>query len=577
MGGFLLSRGARPEAVQSALAVFSARQQELGAELAIGERRLFLFKKQWTAQLCKIAHPQSSLGGAACTGTLLYKGQLGTSATSQLARDICASSVAWEQLYGDYCFFIWEGQNLKILQSNNNLLHFYSNKNETLLSSSFLSVAEADRAQASINRDAIVQNLLTGCVFGQQTLLNNIKQVSNLEDVSQAFEFELIKPQSQGITPFGNRKQAVEAVTFELEQYFSNLAHALGDEPVSIGLSGGYDSRLLLAAMTWAGIRVFPHSHYKPIADSDTLVARELCEVAGAELISIPVDPVASLCKEKLYKNIEDSYLISDGNARVNLGWLTEYRLDKYRKDIANGAKIGLNGISGELFRNHLHLHTQSLVRHDFVREFVLEPLAWWSIVPQDRDQVIQMIDDVIRKDSHLLSAQGKNDLKSYHKFYRNSWVSHGPAIRNQIELPYWDFLSPFGERRISETALAASTHLGIEGEFEAQMIRRFHAPLARIHASNGRDFSRPHIRDFLSALGKSHTPYRARHLSRRLKLSRLQRSSTGSLHRLRSIFYSELNILQDLHLPILWENLLLQDWALHRAIASGYFLNKWS
>ena len=575
VGGFHLVLRGQAARVEQSLAVFARRGMQLATRIPVGGLDLYLFRKKWIDEDNIVELRNFAWKEATVVGTLVYKKRLGRAAVLALANDIIDGSLDHDRVSGDFFFFMWGDRILRVFQSRNDLFHIYVNKGRSALGSSFLAVAAGEGGPPRINKRAVLQNLLTGCQFGGTTLIEGIERVPTVSGVAGSFGFQVIEPSEPSFPAFRSFDEAVDGIERELDRYVGGLSLAGIPAGVSVGLSGGYDSRLLLGLLAKHGIGVIPHTHYRDPEDTDGRIARKLAEWAGRPILTVPVPPVGELSPARMCANLEESYWICDGNARVNLGWLSEFRRESYRRGIAGGAKMGLNGICGELFRNLGHFALPARELTAWAREFVLESFGWWFVRDGSRHDVLESLISDVRSALGWDAGKRRLNRRDHRDFYHRGWVIGGPSLRNNIEHPCWYFLSPFCERRVVDAALAASDFVGPDARLEQELIRRCSTDLARIESNYGHAFTLECKKDPIRGWLKGLTPSSVKHLRRRVLLSRQLGRSLHQNGRIVRVCHKELSAIKALDLPLEWSVIMSDDWALNRAVAVGHFLLK--
>jgi predicted nucleic acid-binding Zn-ribbon protein len=220
----------------------------------------------------------------------------------------------------------------------------YTSFNHTLVSNSFLAVADMIGGRLTQYHHAVYEYLINGSLFGQTTFFNEIKRVAHHHDVHVCRQYARLipfeaQPNSQPeLTGFdqhiGHHKE-------RLLNYFNELAI---NEQTHLSFSGGYDSRLLLACTQVLGVRPKLFVYGKD-TDSDVQIARLITQ------------------KEKLDLTVVDksqhptSDQIVDGDETLNTfysfdGWKVEHglfdggvdRLDRLRRNAGQQAQQDVEG-----------------------------------------------------------------------------------------------------------------------------------------------------------------------------------------------------------------------------------------
>ena len=57
--------------------------------------------------------------------------------------------------------------------------------------------------------------------------------------------------------------------------------------------------------------------------------------------------------REEFERNVEDTAAYADGRVIHDYSWLVAFRTRKYRTTLLKDGRFGMNGLGGELYRNH--------------------------------------------------------------------------------------------------------------------------------------------------------------------------------------------------------------------------------
>lgn len=309
MAGFLYVRkapGTHASSVrrqyEAALATFAAKRVTPGPTIDGDDFTLFLFQKRYTKakQLVQFA------GGdfVAATGTLFYKGKMGEPALRALYEDYgCADLYAG--LAGQFGVVLRKRGKLACFNDYFGVYHLYATGE--VVSTSLLAAAATLR-ERRLSRQGLHEYLFDAAIHGDGTLFEGIRRLGVNRGPRHAPIPETFDDQ-------------VDAAIADLLAYFEMLRANFGEE-VQLGLSGGYGSRLLLAAALKARLR--PRLFVGGAAG--TTDVRIACAIAEGERIAIehldsaaleapPADRFPALVEEKLayYDGIGVRGAIHDG------------------------------------------------------------------------------------------------------------------------------------------------------------------------------------------------------------------------------------------------------------------------
>ncbi|MCU0373617.1 MAG: hypothetical protein MUE56_10295, partial [Ignavibacteria bacterium] len=176
-----------------------------GIRKEFGEYTLFLFNKG-------LRFPENFVEGGGCFvaayGTPVYKGLSYTAGLQKILNDFFIGNFDQRDLYGHYYIFISNGTDLKSFNDGSGVLSVYYDVSKICFCSSFLILAGIT-AQTTFNKDAILENLLTGGIIGDETIINEIKTVTT--GTRKLFDtISITRPEIINQERSRNRKEAVE-------------------------------------------------------------------------------------------------------------------------------------------------------------------------------------------------------------------------------------------------------------------------------------------------------------------------------------------------------------------------------
>lgn len=427
-------------------------------------------------------------------GTIIYKNTIYNEVLKKIYNDFINRELSFSDLKGYFCLMIWAGEKLYFINDNNHNCRVYLNTVTFSISSSFIAQAEAFNKYLSVNKQNIVTNLITGCSYEPHSCFNEI-EITDIDfnrkvysDINYLRSNTFTQPEESGC------KDVNECVTEQIDvnlTFLRQLKTFTGDaNSVDIGLSGGYDSRLLLFLSDKVFDSLSIHSNYKKKIDADILVAREIAGTLNKRLKEIPVMPSDEMSETEFRHTLSQSFLFYDGQFRVNHGWTRKFRTMEYRKSVLGNCLTGLSGHNGEQYRNLYYFHGKKRISIEkFIREYVFDGRLRLVTDKGIRESLLNYWCTFF-KTKLINQSDQKIGIKELRRFYTDFWVMAGPGIRCSAENQLSFFIMPFMEYEVIKSSETIIPHLGLHGEFQSKMIAALNPLAAGIKSNYGYSFS---------------------------------------------------------------------------------------
>jgi len=430
-------------------------------------------------------HAVDDANFAFATGTLIYKGKAGRAALAQIWTDNAAGRLDRELLRGAYALGVCVEGRVRLSIDALGTYKAYHNIDWTVVSSAFLAVLD-NSGGLKPDRQGIYEYVFQAATYGGRTLVDGIRQFDHRHTVDLADEATIaLRPDEaaapvEGLNFAGHLERNVAA----LRQWFGDIVACFGDR-IDTALSGGYDSRLILAILRDRGANPRLHVYGGP-GDEDVQLARRIAEGEGLNLLHV----------DKTHAKAASEAATPAIVAR-NLDLLDAYPVDGIfdngadvatRVDRATGGAIALNGGGGEIFRNYFYLPDRALSLNEFI----------WTFYSQFDPSSAT---DAFREDDYMngLAAAVQNALGSkmqrlsrrdvellYPAFRCRYWTGRNTSVNNRFG---WA-LTPFVERPTVASAIDVPIAFKNHGRFEAALIQAFSPSLARYPSAYGHDFA---------------------------------------------------------------------------------------
>lgn len=580
MGGFVLFRGNDADCLHRLLGLWNKKGFTRFSTFDVVGATLILFRKQTGS---KVNWCESSTGSKLfASGSFVYKGLPYESGLKEMLHDLEGDGLDRESLYGAYSVIFSSQQRLSLRVDPSDLFHVFSNQDGTIISNSLQAVLVADGCRHRLNRDSLLEQLLTGSVAGPETLFSDITLLNRSRRAK--FKSPLLEISDDRYQPSATEevglpfKETVESQLAELRNYFRQVKPLAGTAATSLGLSSGYDSRLLLLLAKDADYFLDVHTFSSRAHTEEERIALDVAKCAGLTIRPLEVQTWGELDQARLRANIDDAIYYYDGRTNMTMGSFDDVHTRRLRMTAIGQADLGLNGLGGELYRNREHLRQGRLNFNQWIRYFVMDPVCAQAITQKKIAE--EFMDRMNQKYSSLMDVTNLKcfDRTLARRWYQKIWLpySAGPKLcaENQISFS----LMPFAEDKISSKALSITPHLGFGGRFEAALINLLDPAIAAIPSGYGHRFNKIPWSFQLKDAAIGCIPHSLRNLYATTRLKKALYRSNADSSRLDSLpeeMRTALQRLSRLDLPIRWDVLLSERAHQNRALYLACFFDR--
>lgn len=455
------------------------------------------------------------------TGTLVHRRLTGSAALEAIFTEFDGTNFPWGEVFGAFCLILCRRGRLFVIPDRLGVYPVYGDANEAIFSSSFLALLESIERPRG-NSQAIYEYVIQGATYDDRTVIDQIRRLPR-RSIFQ-FDDRIHRKEQQDILWQGkkwtNVKDHLELTASTLRGEFAAIARTFGNN-VETALSGGYDSRLLLALLR--DQHISPRLHvYGANLDIDVVVAKKVA--AGIRL------PLRHIDKSDHKSSRPDEYPpVILANMKALDGCppdgIFDFGADVLtRRQRAKDGAAALNGGGGEIFRNFYYLPD---------RPFTIEQLLWAFFSQFDPAIVTEAFSEEryfynlalaianvlgIPRDAPQLR---KTRLSRQHIEYLYPclrciyWMGRNNAINNRFGYE----ATPFIQEGPVQIALQIPLRYKNHGSFEADLIRLIDPTLAGFETAYGQTFSEsPSIKRIIKDNLTVCRPVIARRLSYRIK-----------------------------------------------------------
>jgi hypothetical protein len=451
----------------------------------------------------------------ASVGTLIYKGKTSKYALQELYKDFSYDKLNFSDLEGHFCVIFNRNNDIFIFNDFGGTYQVYHNIDYSFVSNSFLAISQALN-EKTLSKQEVYEYIFYGTTYGNKTIYKEIELLDskkifriypNVEPINKKSDFKICEPNY-------SFNSLVDSIAGNLLDYFQTIKNNFGDD-VCLGLSGGFDSRLILAALL--SNKVTPIIYVLGEATSrDYQISKLISETENLTFENFRESQIDKFNEEDYLEFLNKKFFNIDG---LNYNGIF---LSIHNMDIINSKKaaINLNGGGGEIYRNFWTLPDKSISIKNFIKS---KYDAIDFSICSDTFKKSEFFSCLENKIKILLGIEkdrlSSAEIQMLYPFWRlQFWTGRGISILNN----YSYSLLPFSEPRFVFESSKIPLKFKTAGKFEASIIRKINKNLADYPSKYGHNFSQSiPFHQTLDDLIKIYTPIFLRPFLRRIKSKR--------------------------------------------------------
>jgi len=464
---------------------FEERKFSEPSAFDLGSFKLLLYKKIVVNAVNFLSQGGNSVF---VTGTLVYKQKSYSESLALILEDEINSRLNHNQLIGHFTIIFFIKGKLSVIKDRANSYNVFYDKDKTILSSSFLAVANACTKKLSPDKNAITEILITGSLIGPSTVFNEIKKI---EEFNCPF-FEGVKIEFANANFIALKNSDYNTCINEqiktLDGYFEATKELANSVGVDSGLTGGFDSRLLFILGTKHYKSISFHSHWRKVRSLELECAEKICEKQKEPLQVVPVLHPIDMTEEYLIDVLNEAFYFYDGQVRAHCYWTEEYNTLTYRKKVISNNGLGLHGIGGEQYRNEERMigkwNAKNWIKYDLIYKYSGECF----LNTNDKEVFYEYYTDKVSK-ALRIKMKGSVDHLTVKRFLNEVYIPANRATRTNAENTVMFFLSPFAEYAVAQKAYEVIPHFGLSTDFQKDMIKTLDPAIAAVESDYGYNF----------------------------------------------------------------------------------------
>lgn len=437
----------------------------------------------------------------ASVGLFLYGGHAGAEALAACDADRRAGRDWRSRTHGHFTLLDIGPDRIELLCDGAGAHKLYHDRDRHRFSNSFLALLACEPAPR-FDRLGVYHYAFNGALHGDRTLIEGIAQAPAGSKIALAAETgatdlpSLVRPGPE-IADIG-MAEAVDLCLAPLRGTIGDLGRATRGK-VRLSMSGGFDSRLLLALMIEAGIRPELYVYGGP-DDTDVRVARAVAAHEGLVIRHVdkslgeppaPADMPAILERNlAMFDGWKNDGLFDNGNDAPD-------RMSRHEDGF-----VPVNGGLGEIFRNFFNLRNRSYRADEIVDAFYRQYCRHWTTDRFDEDAYRADMKAAIVAQCHETGpAMGPQQAQLLYALFRGRFWTARDAENNQR---FGAMAFPFIEHDAICAAARIPLRLKAFGKLQAAMISSVNPGLAGLPSSYGFAFDKPFPPGWYAASMKS-------------------------------------------------------------------------
>ncbi len=494
MGGFLLYKSNHSTNLDAVETIFRKKGFSTGNSFRLSSWDLNLYAKQLVSSPNYVQRDNAT-GLFAC-GSPVYKGKSYRSTLEKLLADFVEDGIDYGALLGNYVLIFWAEGHIRILTDPLNVQHLFYNAGFNCISTSFLAVLCASEQPLAINRMAFYEKIAKGYILGPDTLVEDVYQWApplsrqprdeTLEIITPALNIHDARGAKNGF------QDCLEQQVHCLDQYMEDADALCAEYGAELGLSSGYDSRLVFAASKALTRPLSLHTHWtEGVHDNEQAIVSQMAARRNTPLHVVCTRPMSAQTEAQFAQILEDGLYYYDGRCSHNMGAFSETYTREYKTKTLADNRVSLNGLGGEIYRNY---YLTSRRHFDFRKWYynhvfyVFTPFAFEKA--KRLDAIYESI--LSKMEARLgLDLKGRVGLPEVRRYYSELRMPDCDGSNHNAHNQLAFFLTPFIEPKVIEVGYLATPHLGVSGRFQSALLQRVDPAVASVESHYGFPLSR--------------------------------------------------------------------------------------
>lgn len=494
MGAFFLYRKFSNIDLPAVKHIFRNKGFDEPYKFDLGDSELLLYRKQLISEENYIIKDNYALF---IIGTVIYKSANYTETKEKLLHDFILNKIDQDALQGNYCIIFFDGNKTVIMNDSMNVQHLFTDRDHQYITSSFLAAISAVKGKLQLNKMACYEKFSTGYIVGEDTIFKQVIHLTK-DNQSKVINWNFVPWRNIEIPESFDKNGMKRSAAKQAEaiiSYLKKIKSFAEQYKPEIGLSGGYDSRLLYAATfkAWP-FKISVHTHATEgvaIHDIEKKIVKDMASQKNSPLRIVPTKSMESYSNEELEEIFKDGLYFFDGRCAYNMGAFSPVYTRKYKMEVVGDCRLTLNGLGGEIYRNYYMVSRRYINCEQWMKAHVYCQNIEDVFI--NKNHYKEMHAYICQKMSKELGFKWKDKVSNFkmRRYYSELRLPDCDALNcnahNQISF----YLTPFIERELVEKAYYGYKYIGISGEYQSEIMRITDYELADFPSHYGFSFSK--------------------------------------------------------------------------------------
>lgn len=424
------------------------------------------------------------------SGSFFYKGQNGKAALDLFLADFNPDHYSPYGFMGVFTLIVKKQTRLFIISDPMGASRIFHNHNQTIWSSSFLALAE-NVPSLSLNKHALYEYCFQETNYGADTIFNEISAADSLcyfqlnENSTTAHLKNIIMDFNPSDAPYEDQ---VSEHSHLLQNQMQSLVSSYGQKEspkIATALSGGYDSRLLLALAQNAGAATNVYVYGSEVSP-DVKIAKTIASAEGFSLNHVDKAKHPKPSPLEYPSIVKDNFYSLDGYP--NEGIFDFGANMATRRERAQNSTLLLNGGGGEIYRNFFYMPEGKYSISDLLNIFYsryAKDYCTDKFIENDYREILRhKIKTALNLDNDLLN---RSQLEyAYPAFRLRYWTSKDNSNSTRLG----SYLTPFICYETIQGALKIPLKYKNHGKFQGDVINKVSPRLASYPSDYGYRFN---------------------------------------------------------------------------------------
>ncbi|MBK1668944.1 hypothetical protein CKO28_12975 [Rhodovibrio sodomensis] len=456
----------------------------LRERISLGPYALWLLDNPNVPALCTVRTQDGRF--AAALGAFVYEGRSGRDALGGFLEDFPTKTEdLWSSTRGHFSIVIYQGGETSVMCDGLGAHKIYYLPDYTIASNAFLAPLAGCR-RPTVDAHGAYVYAWNGAFFGGRTPVQQVRSLPANTILRIRERAEAVQKPSPILAALDTHEKPTDPVAHNLHTVMrctSDISAAYTSD-VALSFSGGYDSRLLLAALVAGGQRPSLFVYGTP-GDTDVRIAEQVAEAEGLTFSHIDKRGEPP-CGDAFADLVAQDLVVFDGWKNEGLIDIGTDHADRVARN--TGGKVPFNGGLGEIYRNFYNLRDRDYTAEDVVACFYRQYRPSWATNAFDALDYTNTLADQMR--AQLNTSQERLSPTQaqllYALFRGRFWTAREAEINQRFGPMHFPFLE--------HDCITASIHVPMAdrhfGRAQREMIRRAHERVASYPSSYGFAFS---------------------------------------------------------------------------------------